>query len=130
MTNQISMRQFLIFIGGMVAGVLLLYAIGFRKESSVREQIARELIEKLSDNSVNQEAEVQYIEVKGKKGNVTLHTGMSKDSVRILVGKPDEVELRSYGNALEDWGYKVRNNYVPDLEINFEAGKLKSLRQD
>jgi len=124
------MKQFLIFIGGMVVGALLLYAIGFRKESSVREQIARELIEKLSDNFANQEAEVQYIEVKGKKGNVTLHTGMTKDSVRILVGKPDNVELRSYGNALEDWGYKIRNNYVPDLEINFEAGKLKSLRQD
>ena len=125
------MKQFLIFIGGMVAGALLLYAIGFRTESSVREQIARELIEKLSDNfAKNQEAEVQYIEVKGKKGNVTLHTGMTKDSVRILVGKPDNVELRSYGNALEDWGYKIRNNYVPDLEINFEAGKLKSLRQD
>ena len=124
------MKQFLIFIGGMVAGALLLYAIGFRKESSVREQIARELIEKLSDNFANQEAEVQYIEVKGKKGNVTLHTGMTKDSVRILVGKPDNVALRSYGNALEDWGYKIRNNYVPDLEINFEAGKLKSLRQN
>jgi len=124
------MKQFLIFIGGMVAGALLLYAIGFRKESSVREQIARELIEKLSDNFANQDAEVQYIEVKGKKGNVTLHTGMTKDSVRILVGKTDNVALRSYGNALEDWGYKIRNNYVPDLEINFEAGKLKSLRQD
>ena len=124
------MKQFLIFIGGMIAGALLLYAIGFRKESSVREQLARQLIEKLSDNSANQDAEVQYIEVKGKKGNVTLHTGMTKDSVRLLVGKPDNVALRSYGNALEDWGYKIRNNYVPDLEINFEAGKLKSLRQD
>lgn len=124
------MKQFLIFIAGMIAGALLLYAIGFRKESSVREQIARQLIEKLSDNSANQNAEVQYIEVKGKKGNVTLHTGMTKDSVRLLVGKPDNVALRSYGNALEDWGYKIRNNYVPDLEINFEGGKLKSLRQD
>ena len=124
------MKSVLIFIGGMIAGALILYAIGFRTESSVREQLGRELIETLSHNLTNQEAEVQYIEVKGKKGNVTLHTGMTKDSVRILVGKPDNVELRSYGNALEDWGYKIRNNYVPDLEINFEAGKLKSLRQD
>lgn len=124
------MKQFIIFLGGMLAGAILLYAIGFRKESYVREKIAQELIEKLSDNFVNQEAEVQYIEVKGKRGNVTLHTGMIKDSVRILVGKPDNVALRSYGNALEDWAYKIRNSYVPDLEINFEAGKLKSLRQD
>ena len=124
------MKQVLLFIGGMIAGALLLYAIGFRKESSVREQIARELIGSLSDNFSKQETEIQYIEVKGRKGNVILHTGMTKDSVRILVGKPDNVELRSYGNALEDWGYKIRNNYVPDLEINFEAGKLKSLRQN
>ena len=126
------MKQFLIFIGGMVAGALLLYAIGFRAESSVKEQLRQELVETLSNNlaNLNQEPEVQYIEVRGKKGNVTLHTGMSKDSVRILVGKPDEVELRSYGNALEDWGYKIRNSYVSDLEINFEGGKLKSLRQN
>lgn len=126
------MKQFLIFIGGMVAGALLLYAIGFRTESSVKEQLRRELIETLSNNlaNLNQEPKVQYIEVRGKKGNVTLHTGMSKDSVRLLVGKPDEVELRSYGNALEDWGYKIRNSYVSDLEINFEDGKLKSLRQN
>lgn len=124
------MRQFLIFIGGMAAGALLLYAIGFRKESSVREQLGRELIQALANDFAKQEAEVQYIEIKGKKGNVTVHTGMTKDSVRILVGKPDNVRLRSYGNALEDWGYRIRNKDVPDLEINFEAGKLKSLRQD
>ena len=124
------MKQILIFICGMIAGVLLLYAIGYRKESVVREQLGRELIESSSQNLTNHDTEVQYVEVKGKKGNVTLHTGMSKDSVRILVGKPDNVELRSYGNALEDWGYKIRNNYVADLEINFENGKLKSLRQN
>jgi hypothetical protein len=109
---------------------LLLYATGFSTENSVREKIGRELIETLSHNLSNQEGEIQYIEVKGRKGNATLHTGMTKDSVRILVGKPDNVELRSYGNALEDWSYKIRSNYVPDLEINFEAGKLKSLRQN
>ena len=124
------MKPFLVFIYGMITGALLLYAIGFRTENSVREKIGRELIETLSNNLSNQEGEVQYIEVMGKKGNVTLHIGMTKDSVRILVGKPDNVELRSYGNALEDWGYKIRNNIYPDLEINFEAGKLKSLRQD
>lgn len=126
------MKQFVIFIGGMIVGALLLYAIGFRTESSSKEQLRRELIEALSKNFANrsQEPKVQYIEVRGKKGTVTLHTGMSMDSVRILVGKPDEVELRSYGNALEDWGYKIRNSYVSDLEINFEDGNLKSLREN
>ena len=125
------MKQFLIFIGGMVTGALIFYAIGFRRESSVKEQLGKELIQTLSHNLTNQEAEVQYIEVKGKKGNVTLHTGMSKDSVRILVGKPDKVELRPFNfSTLEEWGYKIKNNYITDLEISFEAGKLTSLREN
>jgi len=88
------MKQVLVFIGGMVAGALLLYAIGFRTENSVKEHLKQELIEKLTHNldNLNQEPEVQYVEVKGKKGNVTLHTGMPKDSVQTLVGKPDKVD--------------------------------------
>src|SRR5436190_7187578 len=134
------MNKFLIFIGGMVAGALLLYAIGFRTESSLKEQLRRELIETLSNNpgNLNQEAEIQYIEVKGKKGNVTLHTGMPKDSVQILVGKPDEVSLNTYGSSThESWGYKINNKYglpkklqISDLDIDFVDGKLKNVRQD
>lgn len=77
------MKQYLTFFAGMVAGALILYAIGFRSEKSVKEKIRNQLIEAISDNmsSENQEGDVQYVEVKGKKGNVTLHTGMSKDSV-------------------------------------------------
>lgn len=32
------MKQFIIFSGGMLAGALFLYAIGFRSESAIREQ--------------------------------------------------------------------------------------------
>lgn len=126
------MKQFLIFIGGMVAGALLLYAIGFRTENSVKEQLRQELIETVSQNlaSLNQEAEVQYIEVKGKKGNVTLHTGMVKDSVQMLVGKPDEIDLYKVGHTnFEKWGYKLKNKYISDLDIDFEDGKLEGVRQ-
>lgn len=127
------MKQILVFIGGMVAGALLLYAIGFRTENSVKEQLKQELIEKLTHNldNLNLEPEVQYVEVKGKKGKVTLHTGMPKDSVQTLVGKPDKVDLHSIGNtAYETWGYKLKNNYISDLDIEFKDGKLKSVRQD
>jgi hypothetical protein len=134
------MNKFLIFIGGMVAGALLLYAIGFRTEGSLKEQLRRELIETLSNNpgNLDQEAEVQYIEVKGKKGNVTLHTGMPKDSVKILVGKPDEVNLDEIGNIhFEKWCYKMTNKHgvpreyqMPDLNIDFKDGKLNGVRQE
>ena len=49
------MKLILTFIGGMIAGALILYAIGFRTESSVKEQIRLELIKALTDN-LNQEA--------------------------------------------------------------------------
>jgi hypothetical protein len=131
--TNLTMNKFLIFIGGMVAGALLLYAIGFRTESSLKEQLARELIDTLSHNltNLNRETEVQYIEVKGKKGNVTLHTGMTKDSVKILVGKPDEVNLDEIGNThFEKWGYKLKNKYISDLDIDFKDGRLNGARQE
>lgn len=127
------MKQILIFIGGMITGALLLYAIGFRTENSVEEQLKQELIEKLIHNldNLNQEPEVQYVEVEGKKGNITLHTGMPKDSVQKLVGKPDKVDLDLIGNtAYETWGYKLKNNYISDLDIEFIDGKLKSVRKN
>jgi hypothetical protein len=130
------MNKFLIFIGGMVAGALLLYAIGFRSESSLK----RELIQTISNNirNLNQEPEVQYVEVKVKNGNVTLHTGMTKDSVKILVGKPDELNLDEIGNThFEKWGYKITNKYglpkedqTPDLKIDFRDGKLNGVQQE
>lgn len=134
------MKQLLIFIGGMFAGALLLYAIGFRTESSVREKLGLELAETLSQNlaALNPEPEIQYIEIKGKKGIVTLHTGMPKDSVQMLVGKPDEVRLDTYaGSTHESWGYKINNKYelskefqTSDLHVDFEDGKLKNIRQE
>jgi len=78
-----------------------------------------------------QQKQIQYVEVRGKKGNVTLHIGMHKDSVQILLGKPDEVRLNTVGSsAYEYWGYKIKNNYVSDLDIDFVDGKLKGVRQD
>ncbi len=43
---------------------------------------------------------------------MTLHTGMPKDSVQILIGKPDKVSLDTYGNSTsESWGYKINNKF-------------------
>ena len=131
------MKQLFIFIGGMLTGALLLflvlYIISKGQQYSETEQLRQQFIEKIS-----KEAEIQFVEVKGKKGIVTLHTGMSKDSVKILLGKPDEVNLRTVLNSShEDWGYKIHNKYklsknlqIPDLTIDFVDGKLEGVRQD
>lgn len=63
------MKGVLISIGGFVAGILVtfftLFIIGMGNRASYKEY----------------DEQVQYIEVKGKKGNVRLYTGMNKDSV-------------------------------------------------
>jgi hypothetical protein len=82
-----------------------------------------------TDNT-NQQT-LQYVEVTGKKGTVTLHTDMPKDSVRMLLGKPSTVDLSStaFGD-FEDWGYRIRNKYIADLRLHFVDGKLKEVHQN
>lgn len=112
------MKSVLIFIGGLVAGILVTFFILLAISISF-----------ISNNS-NNEVQVQYIEIKGKNGNVTVHTGMSKDSVQILVGKPDNLDLIEIGHTHhENWGYKLKNEYASDLIIEFEDGKLNGVHQ-
>jgi hypothetical protein len=126
------MKPFLIFIGGVVTGALLmfliLYVVSVSTERSQKEKL--ELISSLlSDQYPN--AEVQYVEVKLKNRYVELHTGMSKDSVQILVGKPDKVSLNTImGTSYERWGYKLKNKSITDLDIEFADGKLNEIRQN
>lgn len=131
------MKQLFIFIGGMTTGAILLYlilyVISIRTENSEKEQLKRQLVETVSQGltDLNNEAEVQYVEVKVKNRKVTLHTGMSKDSVQTLIGKPDEVTLYTIGNSThESWGYKLKNKYVSDLDIEFVDGKLEGVSQN
>jgi hypothetical protein len=113
------MKGSLIFIFGFVAGILFTLFIIFIIGIGIRSNYTKDKVQ------------VQCINIKGKKGNAELYTGMPKDSVLILVGKPDEVRLNSYGNfTTEVWGYKLNNKIVSDLEIDFEDGKLKGVRQD
>ena len=133
------MKQLFIFIGGMITGALLLFAFAYFTESEEDIQI-RIMLEKLSVKieEIDQKPEVQYIEIKGKKGVVTVHTRMLKDSVQILLGKPDEVSLDTYGGSThERWGYVITKKYsiskelqLPDLRIEFVDGLLDGVRQD
>lgn len=112
------MKNLLIFIGGFEAGILVAFFVLFAISSSSNSTYSKN------------EIQVQYVEVKGRKGNVTLHTDMSKDSVQLLVGKPDQVDLNKLANTnYETWGYKLKNEYMSDLDIDFEDGKLNGVRQ-
>jgi hypothetical protein len=50
--------------------------------------------------------------------------------VRILIGKPDKINLHSIGSStFEEWGYKIKNKYFSDLNIEFVDGRLKDVRE-
>lgn len=97
-----------------------------------RNQQAREALWEYLDCHIENDTKqpIEYVEITGKKGPVTLYIGIPKDSVRMLVGKPDEVDLRTVGSEVrEDWGYKIKNKYASDLDIGFIDGRLKSIDQ-
>lgn len=72
-----------------------------------------------------------YIEIKGKKGYVPVYYGIPKDSVKLLLGRPDEVEYYKMGNvANETWSYKIRKSYIADLRIEFRNGRMCRVDQD
>jgi hypothetical protein len=121
------MNKFLIFFGGICTGALLLYLTLYMIGESENERVKQDFLEKIS-NEVLMEPEVQYVEIKGKKGIVEVYTGMPKDSIRMLAGKPDDIDLYSIGNkTIETWKYKIKNKYVPDLRIEFENGRLSGI---
>jgi hypothetical protein len=104
------------FVGGALFVLLILYLFYLRTNSSDTEELS---------------FVVQYIEVKGRQGDVILHTGMPKDSVRMLVGKPNSIDMNSsIWGVFEGWDYNIRNGSMPDLEINFINGVLTSVRQN
>lgn len=108
-----------LFILGFIAGIIFTFLGLFLFSLGIRHDITEEKVQE------------QFVEIKGKKGNAEVHIGMSKDSVYILAGKPDDVDLQSIGNTTyESWGYKIKNDYVSDLNFKFEDGELVGVDQD
>ena len=63
------MKQFLIFIGGFVVGAIVMYSVIYTSRSRSFYTQREMLVEKMM-STLNKEAQVQYIEIKGKNGNV------------------------------------------------------------
>lgn len=70
--------------------------------------------------------EVRYFEVRSKKGKATIHTGMPKDSVILLLGQPTEFRSSDY---IDEITYRYGNYDVKSLRIEFEDGKVNSVTQ-
>jgi len=80
----------------------------------------------------NEQRNIQPFELTTQKGIVKLHTYIPKDSVQILMGRPQSTDINDYGykgEVHETWRYKGTNRYVDEFTIEFTNGKLKSVRQ-
>ncbi len=128
------------FVLGVVCTVGVLYVIGTMnntEENQLREEIRMQALKNMkqfldeSDSDENDQKNIQSFELTTKNGIVKLHTYMSKDSVQILMGRPQSTDVNDYGfgEVIETWKYKGTNRYVDEFTIEFTNGKLKSVRQ-
>lgn len=110
---------------GFILGVLMiLFVISFMNRDNT--QVTKTDSEENTDSMVN----YQTFELSTKKGIVKLHTCMSKDSVKILMGRPQTTSVNSVGSEVyETWEYKGRNHYSPEFTIEFTNGELESVDQ-
>ena len=74
---------------------------------------------------------VHSFELSTKSGIIKLHTYMSKDSVQILMGRPQSTDIQNIGGigVYETWKYKGRNHYVDEFTLRFKDGELESVHQ-
>ena len=70
---------------------------------------------------------VQYYQVTNGKKEATIHTGMSKDSVIILLGQPTKFDSNNYWDEIT---YNYGKMGLSRLTIKFKDGKVSSVRKD
>jgi sortase (surface protein transpeptidase) len=126
------------FVLGVVCTIGVLYIIAATQnteENQLREEIRmkalKNLNQSLGDFDEDEQKNIQSFELTTKKGIVKLHTYIPKDSVQILMGRPQSTDINDYGygEAHETWKYKGTNKYVDEFTIEFINGKLKSVNQ-
>lgn len=137
------MNTFLKISLGFVIGVVCTIGVSYiiisiqNTEDQIREERRMKALNNINqylDEKGKDEvdyANVQSFELNTKKGIVKLHTYMPKDSVKILMGRPQSNNINAYRHdkVYETWFYKGTNQYDDELRIDFVNGKLNSVLQ-
>jgi len=124
--NIMKNNSWLILFFGILIGIILMLI--FNNTSKTPEEKELELTMQLLDQVQNQKTQIQYFEVKGKKGRVIMHTEISKDSAKILLGKPTKTEMDNYYNSInETWNYDLNYDEITDLKLKFRNGLLQEI---
>lgn len=129
------------FVLGVICTFGVLYIISITQnteENQLREEIRIRALKNLNQSldgtytNENNQQNSQSFELTTKKGIIKLRTYMPKDSVKIIMGRPQSTDVRNNefnGEVDETWKYKGSNKYVDEFTIEFTNGKLKSVRQ-
>lgn len=75
---------------------------------------------------VDENEDIRYFDVKTKKGEARIHTGMPKDSVIMLLGKPSQFMSTEYSDEIT---YEFGPYDINMLTIQFKDGKVSSVIQ-
>lgn len=123
MSNKVS------FILGIAIGMLVMFLFNFNHKTAEEKEM--EMTLEMLEQIKNQKPSMQYAEIKGKNGLVTIHTEISKDSAKILLGKPTKTEMRTILNTIhETWTYDINKDGVSDLHLEFENGILDNFTEN
>lgn len=128
------------FVIGIVCTLGVLYIVATSRnteEQKLKEEIRLQALKKLkqsidkSNIGENEQKNIESFELSTKKGIVKLHTYMSKDSVQILMGRPQSTSINDcgYGEVRETWNFRGTNRFVDEFTIEFINGNLKSVKQ-
>ena len=109
---------------GFVIGVL--FAAYFFSGSPVKSSDRKNPFQNDSYLYEEEEMPIQYFQVRSKKGKATIHTGMPKDSVIILLGQPTEFTTNSYTDFIT---YRFGPYDTNSLRIEFSDGVISSVSQ-
>ena len=144
MTMNTFLKIAIGFILGVVCTIVGLYVVGMTQnteEEELKEDVrisALKSLKHILDNSekeLEDETEkknIQWFELSTKNGVVKLHTYMSKDSVQLLMGRPQstDVEVWDFNDEVhETWKYKGRNRNFDEFTMKFVNGELVSVDQ-
>ncbi len=129
------------FVLGVVCTLGTIYVLNNTQkteEEELRDEIRIQALKNLKESmgefdvDENGQRNNESFELTTKKGIVNLHTYMSKDSVKILMGRPESTSIDDSGyNGMvtETWKYKGTNTVFDEFTILFINGKLKSVSQ-
>ena len=109
------------FIAGAFFMLILMGAFFYFGPSQDMDKVYNDF-----EDYAEEQQDIRTFNVRSKKGKATIHTGMPKDSVLLLLGEPTEFMSN---DIMDNISYRYGNYDLNVLKIEFENGKVKSVSQ-